>query len=113
MEAFQYKGYTIEEDFNYNPYAVHPMTMFYPTNEGIQDDADYDGDGFNYCGNCQWVSSVEEAKDEIDAAPYVVEWLEKIDGRTHYKFKRIRWLTDAIKEAVARNGGFAIPFQNI
>jgi len=60
-----YKGYTIQEDFR-NPYSNKPELMFYRTEEGIQHDADCDGESFKYAGNCKWAPSIEEAQDEID-----------------------------------------------
>ncbi len=40
--------------------------MFFKTDEGIQHDADMDGDHITYTGNCQWADSLEEAMEEID-----------------------------------------------
>jgi hypothetical protein len=60
-----YKGYTIEPDFR-NPYSRNPEYMFYPTEEGVQHDADLVGEDYKYCGNCQWADTVEEAKILID-----------------------------------------------
>lgn len=55
-----YRGYTIEPEDHYR-YA------FYPTRQGRDDDADFDGESFVYCGNAKFASSIEDAKDEIDA----------------------------------------------
>lgn len=65
----EYKGYTIVEDFR-NPYGKECEYMFYHSKEGIQHDADYDGESFKYCGNCQWASSLEDAMSEIDEMTY-------------------------------------------
>jgi hypothetical protein len=65
MDNIQYRGFTIEEDSR-NPYSKEPEYMVYPTEAGVQHDADCDQDGFFYTGNCLWFSSVQEAKDEID-----------------------------------------------
>jgi hypothetical protein len=65
MEAIQYRGYSIQEDFR-NPYSSKPEFMFYRTSEGIQHDADCDQDGFFYTGNCKWTDSIEDAKATID-----------------------------------------------
>lgn len=59
-----YKTYTIEEDQR-NPYGK-PEFMYYLTEDGVQHDADYDGESYKYCGNCKWASTLAEAKDEID-----------------------------------------------
>lgn len=59
-----YKDYTIIEDQR-NPYRK-PEFMFYITDDGIQHDADYDGESFKYTGNCKWADSLEEAKEEIE-----------------------------------------------
>lgn len=61
----EYKGYTIEEDHR-NPYGKECEYIFYPTSEGIQHDADYDGESFRYCGNCRWADSIDDAQIEID-----------------------------------------------
>lgn len=62
----EYKNYTIEEDYR-NPYSNEPEFMYYKTEEGVQHDADCkDGESFTYTGNCQWASSLEDAKLEID-----------------------------------------------
>lgn len=66
MEAIEYKGYTIAEDYERNPYNKNPEIIFYPTDQGIDHDYDYDNESWRYCGNCKWVGSVEEAMDEID-----------------------------------------------
>lgn len=59
-----FNGFTIVEDYR-NPYSNTPDFMYYPTSEGVQHDADYDGESFRYCGNCKWASSLEEAINEI------------------------------------------------
>lgn len=61
----EYRGYTIKPDFR-NPYSNDPDFMFYKTDEGIQHDADLDGEDYRYCGNCKWSPTLEDAKDEID-----------------------------------------------
>lgn len=63
----RYKDYTIQKDWR-NPYDNSPEFMFYKTSEGIQHDADCtDGESFIYCGNCEWASTLEFAKIEIDS----------------------------------------------
>jgi hypothetical protein len=64
-QKIEYRGYTIDE--HWELYAQAPNFMFYPSDEGIQHDADYDGESYKYSGNCQWAESVDEAKDEIDS----------------------------------------------
>lgn len=61
----EYKGYTIELDYR-NPYSSKPEYMFYPTEQGIQHDADYDGEQYRYCGNCRWNTTIEDCEAEID-----------------------------------------------
>lgn len=61
----EYKSYTIEEDYR-NPYSKKPEFMFYPTEEGVQHDADYVNESYRYCGNCKWADSMEEAVEIID-----------------------------------------------
>lgn len=65
MDPIKYRSYTIQEDYR-NPYSNVPEYMFYPTAEGIDHDADFDGESYSYAGNCQWTSSIENAKAEID-----------------------------------------------
>ena len=62
----QYRGYTIVEDYQRDPYRKEPYFMYYPTEQGVQHDADFDGDGFKYCGNCKWEDSLDAAIGEID-----------------------------------------------
>jgi hypothetical protein len=66
----QYRGYTIEEDHDYNPYSRQIMYMLYPTEQGVQHDADGDSEGYRYTGNCKWTDDVEEAKAMIDDILY-------------------------------------------
>lgn len=108
MEAITYKGYTIEEDHDINPYRKEPMYMFYPTTEGAQHDADYDGDGYRYCGNCKWADSIEDAKDLIsekimtELPVWKVETFDPLNGGLIItKFWHI---VDAVVFASARNG---------
>ena len=65
MTIEEYKGYTIEHDWN-NPYSSEPQFMFYPTEEGLSHDMDWEGEGWIYCGNALWADSLEEAKILID-----------------------------------------------
>lgn len=60
----EYKSYSIQKDQR-NPYGSVEF-MYYPTEQGVQHDADYDGEQYKYTGNCAWASTIEEAKSEID-----------------------------------------------
>jgi hypothetical protein len=60
----EYKGYTIEEE--YGPYCNKPHYIYYPTDEGRQDDYDGDSEGWHYCGNAFMAWDLEEAKGDID-----------------------------------------------
>lgn len=62
----QYKGYTIMQDPNWSGYSDFERLLFFPTEAGIQHDYDGDSEGYRYCGNCKWVSSIDEAKEIID-----------------------------------------------
>lgn len=69
----QYKGYTIMEDpekgfdIYSNPEKGHRLELIvFPTEAGIQHDYDGDSEGYRYCGNCEWVSSIDDAKEIID-----------------------------------------------
>lgn len=103
-----FKGYTIELDYG-NPYNRAEF-MFFPTEQGAQHDADYDGERYKYCGNCEWADSLEEAKDAIDeiimcAMPYHdVE----LNGRT-YSFP---WIQDAVQFASLWNADMKTPIHN-
>jgi hypothetical protein len=63
-----YRNYTIKEDWNYCPYQL--FYKFFPTSEGENDDADFDGDSYRYCGNGKWANSIQDAKEEIDTILY-------------------------------------------
>lgn len=75
----EYRGFTIEQDYR-NPYSNECEYMFYPTNEGIQHDADQDGDDMVYCGNCKWAYSIDEAKDEIDSYKEIIDESDEINN---------------------------------
>jgi hypothetical protein len=63
----QYRGYTIEEDKEWRDYQSGPAQLIiYPTDQGIQHDYDYDGDGYRYCGNSEWADCIDEAKYKVD-----------------------------------------------
>lgn len=71
METIFYKGYTIQEDSNRNPYSKTPELMFYKTDQGVNHDYDYDNESWKYCGNCTWTDNLEDAKAQIDI------WIEE------------------------------------
>lgn len=111
-----YKGYTILED-NRNPFGATEF-MFYPSDEGVQHDADMDQDGYHYCGNCGWASTIEEAKDLIDekimqsTPAYLVETIVNLG---EFKLKNVTkfwWLDEAIRFASHHNGTMNVSFNN-
>jgi hypothetical protein len=59
----KYNGYTIELD---RESYIGQRYMFYKTSEGIDHDADLDGEDYKYCGNCKWADSIQDAKNAID-----------------------------------------------
>lgn len=63
-EPIEYRGHTIQMDSTHSPYSK-PQFMYFPTEEGVSHDADYDGDSYVYCGNCKWADTLEDAIDEI------------------------------------------------
>lgn len=65
MKTLDYRGYTIQEDPE-RSYSQEAEFVVFPTDQGIQHDADYDGDGYKYCGNCKWCDSIEEGMETID-----------------------------------------------
>lgn len=95
--SIQYRGWTIEPSTAY-PYGGWE---FYPTDEGRNEDAEWDGDSWRDCGNVKFASSLDDAKDQI--------WekvMEKIPphevilhGRSYY----FNWVEDAISFAVQWN----------
>jgi hypothetical protein len=105
-----YKTYTIQEDFR-NPYRKEPEYMFYPTEQGIDHDADYDGESFKYCGNCKWTDSIDEAKDSIDEIIMEAKPLHKVrmNGRV-YPFD---WIIDAVRFCDLFNGEMLTPIYSI
>lgn len=109
----KYKSYSIEKDYEY-PYSGGRY-IFYPTEEGIQHDADYNGDSYKYCGNCKWCSSIEEAMLLIDEiVPFFVETLGPlpIGGKPQRHITKFDWLLDAVKFAVKFNGTMSVSFFN-
>lgn len=80
LSSITYKGFTIQKDQR-NPYGDAEF-MFYPTEEGVQHDADCDGESYKYCGNCKWASTLEEAKNEIDDKLY--DDLERLNRAEKY-----------------------------
>jgi hypothetical protein len=114
MEPIHYKGYTIEEDYLINPYNKNPSYIFYPTEEGVNHDADGDSDGFRYCGNCKWVDDIGEAKILIDE---IVPWkvvIEKRVNRIHYcTVTPFTWFNDAVKFALQFNGQIIPEIQSV
>ncbi len=106
-QKVEYKGYTIEPDSSY-PYAMGRF-KFYPTEEGVQDDADFDGESYKYCGNCKWADSITDAKWEIDdMVPFQVRTLNTVSRRMN--ITKFTWLSDAVKFAVIFNGDLSVTF---
>jgi hypothetical protein len=48
------------------PIALRGWVVYYPTGEGRDDDYDYDGESYRYCGNAGWSSTIGGATAEID-----------------------------------------------
>lgn len=113
MEKIFYKGYTIEEDYR-NPYNKDPEYMFYPTEQGVDHDADGDSEGYRYTGNCKWTDDVLTAKLLIDE---VVPWkvvVEKKVNRIHYlTITPFTWFGDAVKFATKLNGQIIPEIQSV
>lgn len=59
----EYKGFTIQHDTRYKNQAEF---MFYVTEDGVDHDMDYTGEGWKYVGNCRWAETIESAKLQID-----------------------------------------------
>jgi hypothetical protein len=103
MEAIHYKGWTIEE--NPNGCFVGEL-MAYPTEQGIQHDADFDGDRYRYCGNCLFDICIDNLKDSIDenimmAKPLYLVETKALCGPIITKFE---WISDAMAFAARFNG---------
>jgi hypothetical protein len=102
MEAIQYRGYTIKVD----GYGWYPRYKFFPTDEGENDDADYDGESFHYCGNARWADSLEEAKDEI----WETVFQKMYPGNWEVRHSDVlpeaqyTWLEDALRFTAMFNG---------
>lgn len=108
----EYKGYSIQPDFR-NPYNRNPEYMFYPTEQGIDHDADYDGESYSYAGNCKWADSIEEAKLLIDEiVPFLVETHGPIPlgRRVQLHVTKFNWLSDAVRFASKSNGSMNVNF---
>jgi hypothetical protein len=113
-----YKGYTITTDYQGGWYE---RIMFYPTEQGIDHDADMDENGYHYCGNCQWVDSIDEAKDAIDEKimmampPHLVVTKGKfvVLGKEQVNITKFWSISDAIKFAVKFKGELLTPIKSI
>lgn len=111
----EYKGYTIQEDYR-NHYNKEPEFMFYPTEQGIQHDADGDSEGWRYTGNCKWADSIEEAKDQISEIVMMAAPMHKVlvdHGQRAYTITKFEWFEDAVKFAVRFKGQLMQPVQSI
>lgn len=110
-----YRGYTIEP--SHSPFGGFD---FFPTEQGRDDDYDYDGERYRYCGNVKHASTIEEAKDSIDEEimmsipPYKVWTFGKypIGGRPQLNITKFIWISDAVKFAAKFNGEIMIPILN-
>lgn len=115
-----YRGYTIEScvrgyDANIGNF------MFYPTEQGVDHDADYDGESYKYCGNCRWADSIEEAKDEIFEKVMTEKPVYLVKTKGPYWFLGIQqinltkfwWIEEAVKFALKENGILLTEFKNI
>lgn len=58
----EYKNWTIEPDTQSWFKDGH---VAYPTSQGRQDDGDFDGEDWHYCGNAKF-GTIEDLKDQID-----------------------------------------------
>lgn len=90
-ERIEYRGFTIEPSTGYmGGYS------YYPTAEGRNEDAEWDGDSWRNCGNVQWAASLDDAKDAI-MEKYIESYPHHIVrtnfGMMEYSFP---WLVDAI-----------------
>ena len=108
--TIQYKGYTIKEDWS-NPFSNKPMYKFFPTDEGEQDDADGDSEGYKYCGNGRWESSLESAKDEITVL--VLEKKGPFEVRVNGKVHEFWDFIIAVQAAIKCNGELLTPIHSI
>jgi hypothetical protein len=114
MEKIFYKGYTIEEDHR-NPYNKDPEYMFYPTEQGVQHDADGDSEGWKYTGNCKWTDSMEDAKDQISelVIQQIPFWQVQTSYGRGYGLTKFTWLEDAVKFAARFNGQIIPEIQSV
>lgn len=90
--AIMYRGYVIEPTSNGCPFGGYD---FYPAAEGKNDDADFDGEDFKYCGNVGFASSIEDAKDQIFEKIMMAMPQHKVvlNGRDYY----FDWIEEAVK----------------
>ena len=96
QNQIQYRGYVIEPSTGYmGGYE------YWPTAEGYNPDYDWDGDGWRNCGNVQWASDLDEAKDEIFEKIMCAQpqHLVVMNRRPYY----FDWISDAIKFAILWN----------
>lgn len=111
-----YRGYSIEKDSS----GMYPgWFMYYPTEQGVQHDADMDGEDYHYCGNCGWASDLDQVKDEIWEKVatewptyYKVETIIKLGGYRLRNITKFAWLSDAMTFAEQTNGYLDMSFLN-
>jgi hypothetical protein len=112
IQIVEYKGYSIQLDYT----GYNFRYMFYPTEQGIQDDADFDGEDFVYCGNCKHADSIEDCKILIDEkVPFLVETFGPfaIGGRPQLHVTKFWDFIDALHFAIKHNGSMNVSFNSI
>ncbi len=110
IQIVEYKGFTIQPDYS----GYNFRYMFYPTEQGIQHDGEFDGEDFKYTGNCDFADSVDHAKILIDEkVPFMVETVIHLGG---FRLKNItkHWdFIEAVEFAIKHNGSMNVSFNSI
>lgn len=112
--SIQYKGFTIETDneFHFNGF------LYYLTAQGKDHDCDMDSDGYHYCGNVKWASTIEEAKDAImekimqEKPAYLVKTYSS-EHKLHFNLTKFWWIEEALSFADKFNGTPLFPINSI
>lgn len=103
----EYKNFSIEP----SELGYRPCYIFYPTDQGPQDDGEYEDGSFRYTGNCKWADSLSEAKLLIDEiVPFYVETMNPVSRKMN--ITKFDYLSDAIKFAGRFNGELSVQFTN-
>ncbi len=114
-DTITYRGYTIEPST-----SRLPGYEYFPSDDGRNLDIDCTVDGFKFCGNIRYATTIDDAKDMIDETimRQYPDWKVEtfgplpIGGSPQVNITKFLWLSDAVPFAVKHNGQLTINFIN-